>query len=62
MTELFLDVLCDGLTQPLLFLGNASTDCHEQGHRVFDVMVGLGEECHVVVQRDITAHASMNNG
>ncbi len=53
MAVLLLDVLGDGLAQPLQALGQACTAGHQQRHGVLDVVVGLGEEGQVAVQADL---------
>ena len=55
MVAVFLfDVLGDGTAQPLQSLGQTRAARHQQGHRVLDVVIGLGEEALVLGQGHMT--------
>ena len=61
MARFFLDVFADSFAQPLQPFWQTRAAGHQQGHGVFDVVIGLGEKGHVAVQADGAGHSLGND-
>ncbi len=62
VAKLFLDVFGGGLAQPLQTLGQPRAAGHQQRHRVFDVVIGLGKKGQVLLAACRAGQRGMDDG